>query len=280
MTTGPANGTTPPQSAAVDTALRCPQCEYNLTGLAEPRCPECGARFDWEELRRGGRPRIAFERARGWLKGPAFVLTWLTVLFAPWIFAGQAVRRVSVLHGLVFGIICFVPVTVRYGLEGFDPTFFAWISAAAIYVLLQAALFIGLDPHGWRQPWATFRFWLAIGGYTSAIAATEYISAAPLMSVSDVWDELRDFATGQLSIGDLYDLVDAERGWVGWLQLALWLAGVTCCYVARSRRRRLPATLVIPLAVLCVLLLVALYAFCVDPIGTGLWSLYGGSIAF
>ncbi len=29
----------------------CPLCEYNLRGLAEPRCPECGHRSTWEELR-------------------------------------------------------------------------------------------------------------------------------------------------------------------------------------------------------------------------------------
>lgn len=35
-----------------DSGLRCPQCEYNLTGLTENRCPECGSAFDPEELRR------------------------------------------------------------------------------------------------------------------------------------------------------------------------------------------------------------------------------------
>src|SRR4051812_24212148 len=29
----------------------CPLCDYNLRGLTEARCPECGAKFDWEELR-------------------------------------------------------------------------------------------------------------------------------------------------------------------------------------------------------------------------------------
>ena len=31
--------------------LHCPLCEYNLRGLSEPRCPECGYRFEWAELR-------------------------------------------------------------------------------------------------------------------------------------------------------------------------------------------------------------------------------------
>lgn len=30
--------------------LRCPLCEYDLRGLTEPRCPECGYRFNWSDL--------------------------------------------------------------------------------------------------------------------------------------------------------------------------------------------------------------------------------------
>jgi hypothetical protein len=32
-------------------ALPCPMCEYDLRGQIEPRCPECGYRFNWDELR-------------------------------------------------------------------------------------------------------------------------------------------------------------------------------------------------------------------------------------
>jgi hypothetical protein len=30
--------------------IRCPLCEYNLRGLTQPRCPECGYSFKWEEI--------------------------------------------------------------------------------------------------------------------------------------------------------------------------------------------------------------------------------------
>jgi hypothetical protein len=30
--------------------VSCPLCEYSLRGLAEPRCPECGYRFEWAEV--------------------------------------------------------------------------------------------------------------------------------------------------------------------------------------------------------------------------------------
>jgi hypothetical protein len=41
-------------AAAADTAgeqVLCPLCDYDLRGLAEPRCPECGYAFDWNDLR-------------------------------------------------------------------------------------------------------------------------------------------------------------------------------------------------------------------------------------
>jgi len=33
-----------------DLDISCPLCEYNLRGLSEPRCPECGYKFVWAEL--------------------------------------------------------------------------------------------------------------------------------------------------------------------------------------------------------------------------------------
>ena len=37
----------PPNWAMQQEDLHCPLCGYNLRGLSEPRCPECGHRFDW-----------------------------------------------------------------------------------------------------------------------------------------------------------------------------------------------------------------------------------------
>jgi len=39
-----------PQAASVDSDVRCPLCDYDLRGLAEPKCPECGYRFTWPEV--------------------------------------------------------------------------------------------------------------------------------------------------------------------------------------------------------------------------------------
>jgi hypothetical protein len=34
----------------VDQDVQCPLCGYNLRGLSEARCPECGGKFDWPDL--------------------------------------------------------------------------------------------------------------------------------------------------------------------------------------------------------------------------------------
>jgi hypothetical protein len=42
-----------PDWSALKTELHCPLCDYNLRGLDQPRCPECGFAFAWAELIRG-----------------------------------------------------------------------------------------------------------------------------------------------------------------------------------------------------------------------------------
>jgi hypothetical protein len=44
------HGNTAPDWQHQTHELHCPMCEYNLHGLADSRCPECGFRFEWSEL--------------------------------------------------------------------------------------------------------------------------------------------------------------------------------------------------------------------------------------
>lgn len=39
-----------PDWSAINEEIQCPLCEYNLRGLAEARCPECGFAFAWPEV--------------------------------------------------------------------------------------------------------------------------------------------------------------------------------------------------------------------------------------
>lgn len=38
-----------PDWSTIGREIHCPLCEYNLRGLSEPRCPECGYQFEWAE---------------------------------------------------------------------------------------------------------------------------------------------------------------------------------------------------------------------------------------
>lgn len=76
------------ESAAVHNdesfTLECPRCYYNLTGLRDNRCPECGERFDRDQLRRVSSSRIRpagpWDRDKS-LRG--FTATWLLSVFEP-----------------------------------------------------------------------------------------------------------------------------------------------------------------------------------------------------
>ncbi len=91
--------------------LACPLCGYNLRGLAEPRCPECGGAFDWGELLDHGRDhhRWLFEHGHG-RDARTFVATWLRTA-AP----GRFWRDVSPANTVHLGRL------VRYWLIGCVP---------------------------------------------------------------------------------------------------------------------------------------------------------------
>ena len=42
--------TTPVDWDTISEEILCPLCDYNLRGLIQPRCPECGYRFEWQGL--------------------------------------------------------------------------------------------------------------------------------------------------------------------------------------------------------------------------------------
>ena len=51
-TTPPIDVATPPDWDSIPDEILCPLCEYNLRGIPEPRCPECGFKFEWDEVLR------------------------------------------------------------------------------------------------------------------------------------------------------------------------------------------------------------------------------------
>ncbi|MBP7936284.1 MAG: hypothetical protein KA354_16720 [Phycisphaerae bacterium] len=104
-----------------DSGLCCLSCQYNLTGLTENRCPECGREFDPEALRRifSGEPQPIpgwDDGNRTWFFLAFFRVCWMTwfhpVRFAqvfPWCVNPHSALSYwfltrTVMAGLIFGV--------------------------------------------------------------------------------------------------------------------------------------------------------------------------------
>jgi hypothetical protein len=262
-------------------APACYRCGYDLTGLPEPRCPECGLDFDWADPRlRAPEPQIAFERTRGWRKIPAFFVTWLTLVLRPDLFARQAVVRISARHAAAFLVACFAFVLSFAAFPYFWPKelVIIWPATALAQIVAQTAVLYAFDWPHWRRPRESLRFWLLVGGYTSAIVATQaaygppVILAGELFSAAGRW--LRGAPPSWLVISNLLE-VDLPATFVFWVQMLIWMAALAACLAARLRRAGEPFGRALPAALLAVVAVFVLASLVTEWVGASLYAWLG-----
>ena len=97
VTLAPAIDAPPDWSQQTTPEFCCPLCEYNLRGLTEPRCPECGFAFTWAELIQGQREghKFLFEhhpKRNVWSFWKTYWRDWLAARFWMDVNPAQAVR--------------------------------------------------------------------------------------------------------------------------------------------------------------------------------------------
>lgn len=257
-----------------DEGLRCPRCDYNLTALRSERCPECGLRLDWDEIRRTAarEPAIAFERARGLWKLPAFVETVACVLLTPWSFARQIGRRVSLAQAGLFFLLCFVPPGIVCLLER-ETYFLPWILTALVCVVLEALLLWTLEWLARTRHGPALRFWLAAGGYTTAVVATEFYLGPPVLFFTDLLRLLGGAATRLEAFEGSFFYEDLPEAAIYGTQIALWLIGLVWILVSRARRRGMAPLRCAVLAFLASILLILLYSGAYQYVG---WMIVWG----
>lgn len=173
-----------------DTGLHCPRCDYNLTGIASARCPECGTPLDWSVLRQAaaveqGRRGPVWERWPWWLLPVAFVVTALEAAVLPWRFAARLPARPRVRPALGFLLTCAaVGVAVAWARERILASdVVMWLTGVAACVLLEALVFTLLLPLP-RVRWP-LQFWLAVACYTSYPLVAEGWWGSPPYIIND-----------------------------------------------------------------------------------------------
>ncbi len=144
-------------------SLQCPVCQYDVSGLPENVCPECGTAFDPAQLRQPRRSRDFIQRlvvifvvvlngifmARYWLAPPARdpALTWFLWMAA--VVGALSVRRTSRGMRHLGGLYLLLPLASLSSFLSPVPDVAWWWPAYAIAAGVGAAMLMRPSQRSW-----------------------------------------------------------------------------------------------------------------------------------
>jgi hypothetical protein len=163
-----------------DSELRCLECDYDLRGLTENRCPECGTPFDPEELRAiaAGEPQSVPSDSTGNFFADSMLIWWRVISrprefarrFPPRHVSGRAIEYSLACYAFA-GFLFAVTLLLRPGGGGFPlavvipavilgSSFASWLCEAVTATLLEDLV----RPTRASQ---AYHFWRGITHYAS-----------------------------------------------------------------------------------------------------------------
>ena len=146
-----------------------------------------------------------------------------------------------------------------------------WILTALACVVLEALMLWTLEGLARTRHGPALRFWLAAGGYTTAVVATEFYLGPPVLYLTDLFELATRHKVDDYQGSFFYSGLPEAAIYAA--QIALWIAALVWILVARARRRGMAASRCAVLACSAVVLLVLLYAAAFQYIG---WAIVWG----
>ena len=219
-----------PNGGAQDSGLECPECRYNLTGLTENRCPECGTPFDPRQL--WWLTHVQPHLATPWDYGQdirSFVKTWLLAAFRPTALAKDFPRRHYTDCATGYSLICYLVTAFVFVLSltwkalGVGVAEAVGVCVVALPVALSASVAFWLCEATIARALAflvpptyakeAYHFWRGLTHYTGGFAILTAacgaltVLGAPLVSVGKVLCAWAGLAVFSWWVGALWHMI-------------------------------------------------------------------------